>query len=81
MAPGRFDYVKYDDQAIALQADFKHSFETLERHIENGLTAPRYKALALTKLEETYMHIGKAIRDDQIARNNTTELQEERSNS
>lgn len=76
----RFDYVKYDEVAINEQAFMKDQVEFMERRIET-LKSPRAKALALTKLEECYMWIGKAIRDDQIARNNTTELQEERSNS
>jgi len=42
------------------------------------LLSPRAKALAITKLEEVYMWIGKAIRDDQIKRNGSAELQEER---
>ena len=45
------------------------------------LKSPRTVALALTKLEECYMWIGKAIRDDQIERNGSAELQEERTNS
>jgi len=40
------------------------------------LLSPRAKALAITKLEEVYMWIGKAIRDDQIKRNGSAELQE-----
>lgn len=81
MPHGRFDYVKYDEQANIHQAAFKDEVTSLEQYIEGNLKDPRYKALALTKLEETYMYIGKAIRNDQIARNNKTELQEERSNS
>lgn len=77
----RFDYVKYDGQATKLQAFFKEGFAEVENHIELSLKSPRAKALALTKLEECYMWIGKGIRDDQIARNENTELQEERSNS
>lgn len=38
----------------------------------------RAKALALTKLEECYMWIGKALRDDQIARIGSAPLQEDR---
>jgi hypothetical protein len=41
----------------------------------------RSKAQAITKLEECYMWIGKAIRDDQIARSGSAPLQEERINS
>ena len=76
----RFDYVKYDEKAIGQQNEFKFVVTNFETMI-NGLNSPRAKALAITKLEEVYIWIGKAIRDDQIARNAKTELQEERSNS
>jgi len=62
--PSRFDYVKLQ-------------MSVLEAGIEQ-LQSPRAKALALTNLEQAYMWIGKAIRDDQIARNGSAELQEER---
>lgn len=87
----RFDYVKYDQFAIDRQDEFKQMMHQLE----NGITAigslipeparsasvGRAKALALTKLEEVYMWIGKAIRDDQIIRNGQASLQEERTKS
>lgn len=76
----RFDYVKYDNQAIRDQEAFKTYVQALEEMIEKKLLSPRARSLALTKLEEVYMWIGKAIRDDQIARN-CSELQEERTNS
>ena len=72
----RFDYVKYDDKATDDQALFKGDFEELEACIDDRLKSPRAKALAMTKMEEAYMWIGKAIRDDQIARDGTAELQE-----
>lgn len=75
----RFDYVKYDEEANAQQAELKQKSQELEALIEK-LHSPRSKALALTKLEETYMWIGKAIRDDQIARNGSAQLMEERKN-
>lgn len=75
----RFDYVKYDDQANTQQAELKLKSQELEALIEK-LHSPRAKALALTKLEETYMWIGKAIRDDQIARNGSAQLMEDRKN-
>ncbi len=77
----RFDYVKYDAKGVEQQADFKESVTLLEQNIEEHLRSPRAKAIALTKLEECYMWIGKAIRDDQIVRNGSAELQEERTNS
>lgn len=75
----RFDYVKYDEQAIKCQAQFKEAFESIERMVDT-LPNGRAKSLIFTKLEEAYMWTGKAIRDDQIARNGTAPLQEERGN-
>lgn len=84
----RFDYVKYDDHAFALQGLTKDMCIELEKMIETiGSTLDpvtdkskvgRSKASALTKLEECYMWIGKAIRDDQIARNPVVVLEEDR---
>jgi hypothetical protein len=64
---GRFDYVKYDEAAQAKQAEFKSAFEALDATVDR-LANGRAKSLAITKLEEAYMWIGKAIRDEQIAR-------------
>ncbi len=77
----RFDYVKYDEQSEKLQADFKACFVELSSVIDQVLIAPRAKALVQTKLEEAYMWIGKALRDDQVIRNKATELQEGRNDS
>lgn len=74
----RFDYVKYDDQANGLQAEFKNTFMKLEDTVNSGIKSPRAKALVHTKLEEAYMWIGKGIRDDQVERNKDTELNEVR---
>jgi len=75
----RFDYVKYDEKAQKEQDDSKVLVQGLERLV-NGLGAGRAQALAITKLEECYMWIGKAIRDEQIKRNGSAELLEERKN-
>lgn len=78
---GRFDYVKYDGHAEQVQKEFKFDIESLELSVNEKLVSPRAKALVLTKLEEVYMWIGKAIRDDQIKRSGSAPLQEERTNS
>lgn len=78
MKPNRFDYVAYDQTAADAQARYKKGFQDLEDSIEHGLVNGRAKALVLTKMEEAYMWIGKAIRDDQIARNGSAPLQEAR---
>lgn len=77
---GRFDYVKYDAAAQNLQQDFKLRFEELEAKVVADLKSGRAYSLVLTKLEEAYMWIGKAIRDEQIARNGCAEEQPERNN-
>lgn len=75
----RFDYVKYDDIASMQQASAKERFESVAAMI-GSLGDGRAKALAFTKLEEACMWVGKAIRDEQIARNGSAELQEGRNN-
>lgn len=76
---GRLDYVKYDDHAYNMQLQFKAMYERALSMVES-LPLGRAKALALTKLEESYMWVGKALRDDQVVRNGTAPLMEERKN-
>lgn len=63
----RFSDVKYDEKATELQEAFKGSFERLEL-MGADLLEGRAKSLFLTALEEAYMWVGKAIRDEQITR-------------
>ncbi len=63
----RFDYVAYDYIAQTQQAAFKEQFQTVES-LAKGLAPGRAQALVFTKLEEAYMWVGKAIRDDQEQR-------------
>lgn len=74
----RFDYVAYDPIAVDKQRAAKHYAQLLESCIVSNLPEGRAKSLALTKLEEVYMWMGKGIRDDQIARKGSAVLQEER---
>lgn len=67
----RFDYVRYDDKSISQQEVFKAACVRLEQEIDARLEPGRCKSLALTKLEEVYMWIGKSLRDEQIAREGT----------
>lgn len=64
----RFDYVKYDDSSASISETFKNQCIEMEELITIGFKSPRAKALALTKLEEMFMWIGKGIRDDQVQR-------------
>ncbi len=82
----RFDYVKYDDFAIKRQEMAKEIVIALEHTIDtipwdDRQASARSRALALQALEECYMWIGKAVRDDQVARNAATALIEGRVNS
>jgi hypothetical protein len=76
----RFDYIKYDDESIAIQQHAKIQASFLADTI-NELGDERSTRRALTHLEECYMWIGKAIRDKQIARNGEAEMQEQRNES
>lgn len=73
----RFDYVAYDSLAEMKQAIFKTKFQEIEALLDKEPNG-RSKSLALTSLEEAYMWFGKAIRDDQIARNGSAPLQQSR---
>jgi hypothetical protein len=73
----RFSYVKYDKRSIAAQETLKLQFETIELLID-ALPDSRAKSLCLTALEEAYMWTGKAIRDEQIARDSQPEHVPER---
>jgi hypothetical protein len=76
----RYDYVKYDDHSIALSADYKKRFEELEAALNLDLSSNtasiartgRSLSVAMTKLEEAFMWVGKAIRDKQFDREVTT---------
>ncbi len=68
MSAGRFAYVAYDAEASQKQAVFKAEVERLALLIESQLKPSRPSSLALTKLEEVYMWVGKAIRDEQVAK-------------
>ena len=77
----RFDYVKYDEKAIENQEALKIAFVAIDGMVEDRVVNGRAKALVFTKLEEAYMWIGKAIRDEQLERNKYSELQEGRKDS
>lgn len=64
----QYDYVRYDEDSTANQNHLREKVEELTEEIETILQPGRAKSLAMTKLEECYMWIGKAIRDDQIKR-------------
>ena len=71
----RFSYVKYDPNAAEKQEAFKRAFEEIE-NLSYGLEEGRAKSLFLTYLEIAYMWTGKAIRDEQIKRDNSSHAPE-----
>lgn len=78
---GRFDYVKYDAESQQTQALAKRDVQFVEQVIEKYIKCEVSRANALRSLEECYMWIGKGIRNDQVARTGSVELQEERTDS
>ena len=73
----RFDYVKFDEKAFDKQASMKEAFMYIEALVEKTLIEGRAKSLVFTRLEEAYMWVGKAIRDEQLL-SRKAELQEQR---
>lgn len=75
----RYSYVKYDEASVQKQALFRSKFEALTSLVDT-LHDGRAKSLIYTKLEEAYMWVGKAVRDDQIVRQGIVDEQPERTN-
>lgn len=64
----RFDFLKFDETAEANHAQIKAAFQDLEKVLSSKLAGSRAQSLIMTHLEEAFMWVGKAIRDDQLAR-------------
>lgn len=81
------DYIRFDEIAAEKQAKLKSKFLDLIAELEAQLPANaptakafgREKAICITQLEHAYARVGRAVRDDQVARG-IAELQEGRSN-
>lgn len=76
----KFAYVKYDDVTSAKSAMFKKMVEDLQQQIEL-LGAGREQQTASYKLEECFMWIGKALKEEQIRKDGTIKHLPERSDS
>lgn len=70
----RYGYIAYDDKSKQLSAYIQGHLLTVESFLSN-LPNTREKALAMTKLEEAFMWVGKAIKADQIERMKTAKLE------
>lgn len=68
MNPEMFDYVKYDEKSQYLSDSLKSQVLCISAMI-NALPQSREKSLAMTKLEESFMWMGKAIRNEQVSKN------------
>jgi hypothetical protein len=66
MSVGTFDYVEFNPHIDLMQQDIKQVCICLEREIFENLKPSRERSIALTKLEELFMWIGKACRHDQL---------------
>jgi len=60
----RFAFVKFDDAHLEHQRMVREHTESLEELV-SSLGPSRSVSVALTKLEEFYMWVGKALRDHQ----------------
>lgn len=70
----RFDYVPYDEVGRHKSRVLKDAYELLEELIHRTIPKEsREKSLALTKLEESFMWIGKSIRNE-VVENGQLEL-------
>jgi len=61
----RFDSVQYNEVMQKVQLGFKILFSSLAEQIEK-MPQTREQDLALNKLEESYMWVGKMLRNEQI---------------
>lgn len=68
-----FDYIKYDGDSHRIQLQFKSMFQSLKAEVDQ-LAPSCHKSIIYTKLEEAYMWVGKAIRDEQKDRERIREM-------
>jgi len=65
----RLDYVKWDEISEKNQQIVKQYYLLIESFVSDTFKDSREKSLVLTKLEESWMWVGKAIKVDQEKRN------------
>lgn len=64
----RFASIEYDPIANSQHTLFKAEFESLGNLVEAQLQNGREKSIVLKNLEEAYMWLGKAIKEEQLQR-------------
>lgn len=66
---GMFDSVVYNDKSLKIQQDVLFAFENVEDVIERNFKEGSHERdMALTKIEEAYMWLGKDIKRQQLVR-------------
>lgn len=69
----RLNYVAWDQTSKILQELAKKLFQEMEYFIDTTFENSREKSLTITKLEETWMWLGKTIKIEQEKRNSSKE--------
>lgn len=64
----RFESVQFDESSKEKWALLTKQYSQLENIINNLLEDGRARSVVMTKLEESFMWVGKAIRNDQWKR-------------
>jgi hypothetical protein len=65
---GKFELLPYDSSSQALSNSALQKVDDVRAFIETNIKPGREASLAMTKVEECFMWIGKAIRNDQYER-------------
>lgn len=64
----KLEYVKYDENSLELSDSFKKKYDSLIEFVEDNLESFEEKKLVIIRLEESFMWVGKCIRNAQINR-------------
>lgn len=72
----RLNYVAWDEGSEILQQIAKKLFQEMEYFVDTSFENSREKSLTITKLEETWMWLGKTIKVEQEKRIDSKKLSE-----
>lgn len=64
----RFTSVKFNESNLKLHRAFQFYFADLEEQIMLNIPAGQSQALAITKLQEAFMWVGRAMADAQLTK-------------
>lgn len=65
---GKFDSIQFDNHSQAVSETIKQRYKPLFDLIETSLQPSRERSLVLTKLEESFMWVNKALKEEQLKR-------------